>query len=771
MASIVDRGDSYHVIYLGSCMLSHMSTGLGVLQKPLRELYFKYRQSGGGPAAQERHLVMSGKGMTMTYKESASAMPTQVFYAMPNILFWDGVQFCTVRGPDKKIRGAFEPIDNDHSRNKDNLFSVLEKKYHFLQQMTHPPLFTCVLRRTSGVKALDVHAFVCSSDEEALSIVKALHTLHNNYKSDETTETGVFGYRPFNGGAPGTGGVGGGAGVVGGGGGGHPDTAGHLLPGPGVTTDGHYQPQYSGPGQGQMTPSPLGSRSGSLDGAPPPRPARPVSLGRRTGGQYGQIQVLPTDPQSQARLSSYGQSGSLSSLQSVDSVRGRSKVYQLTQEDFQRTFNSRSEGTTSPNGAWREQHNTREKQGSPDRDDNNHVYQYIRHIENSPVNTLERNQKEGKISSPNSDNKRFIQDSPIHERIHNNNGSIERESMPISRSRALVEDTLANQHKQIGNLNNRIGSQSNRPVSRVSVFGGHFNKERERDINQDFSKLGQSYGLASGGSAQHLPGQGLHDLEGHSIGSGSSLSPQHHRGSRDLSLEGEPPARPPPRATERFKSSREDLRPGSSASNHSSQRGSPFVDRRPRDSPFGRNSPTKSPAKENPDPPVRPVAKVPPHISTGVRVLPPAEAMNLKSTGARTPEDRPKTFYDDNKISSGGKVGSQFGLPPRRARSQYFDDPQYMDESSSSSDNSPVKSPPGSNWAFGRSEQGDRNGTRDQTKNNENSQMNEKLLLSKKKDAEIASVLQNLRFDYESSTMSPGLPAGNNFEKSLGYFP
>ena len=49
--------------------------------------------------------------------------------------------------------------------------------------------------------------------------------------------------------------------------------------------------------------------------------------------------------------------------------------------------------------------------------------------------------------------------------------------------------------------------------------------------------------------------------------------------------------------------------------------------------------------------------------------------------------------------------------------------------------------------------------------------MNEKLLMNQKKDAEIAAVMQNLRFDYDGATMTPGLPAGNNFEKSLGYFP
>ena len=178
---MMDRGDSFHVIYLGSCMMSQVSTGLGVLQKPLMDLYIKYRQPGGGPAAQERYLVMSPKGMTVSYKESGATQPTQIFYGVPSILFWDAVRFVTVRG-SKKVMCAFEPLDNDHSRNKDNLFTVLNKNGQFLQQMTHPPIFTCVLRRTSGLKALDVHAFICTSDDEALGIVSALTTIYENFR-------------------------------------------------------------------------------------------------------------------------------------------------------------------------------------------------------------------------------------------------------------------------------------------------------------------------------------------------------------------------------------------------------------------------------------------------------------------------------------------------------------------------------------------------------------------------------------------------------------
>ena len=71
MAHLMDRGDSYRVEYLGSAMLATMATGLGVLQKPLRDLYFRYKQSGKEAKLQPRHLTMTGSGMNMSFQNGA----------------------------------------------------------------------------------------------------------------------------------------------------------------------------------------------------------------------------------------------------------------------------------------------------------------------------------------------------------------------------------------------------------------------------------------------------------------------------------------------------------------------------------------------------------------------------------------------------------------------------------------------------------------------------------------------------------------------------
>lgn len=198
MTSSLERSDPYKVEYLGSAMLPRMATGLGALQKPLRELYFRHRKPGSGSRLQERHIAIGRDCMKVKYRTGGSngGMTEEAFPA-PNLLYWDAIRFVTVKAPDKKLRGAFEPLDNDHSRCQDNLFVILDKKVGFLAQMSHPALFVCVLRRIYGVRSLDLHAFVCANERDALAIVRALRALTADYEHAQAHNHGVFSYTPF----------------------------------------------------------------------------------------------------------------------------------------------------------------------------------------------------------------------------------------------------------------------------------------------------------------------------------------------------------------------------------------------------------------------------------------------------------------------------------------------------------------------------------------------------------------------------------------------
>lgn len=711
MASIMDRGDSYRVEYLGSAMLMHAATGLGVLQKPLRDLYFQYQQSGSRQGTlQERHLTMTSNGVNMVFKDSRASPTQEVFYPMPSILFWDAVQFATVRGQDKKIRGAFEPLDNDHSRNKDNLFVVLEKKYHFLQQRAHPAIFTCVLRRTSGVKALDVHAFICTSDEEAMGLVHALNAVQSTYTSDQVSETGVFGYNPFG-----------------------------------------KESVRSTAGLERLQAAQQRLRPHSVT------PAH-----EQTSAAIPRGHPLPV-------VSPVSRSESIRSTSS--NVSNSSRVYQLTQNDLIQPSAVKPKNDFIQPSAPKAKTRKASKHLSPvtetHGDFSDHTYQYIQHIDKSlerPSAAAARNVKvsDGQPLSSNNSQSAGIFVSPVQPRNGQATRPNQLEYGSITRSVDLDDETLRAPNSA------SVGSRG--------------------------STTGQGYGLLSG-SGHPIPGQ--HPPQ-HFYNDSSDRSPGPERTrSRSPSYETTLPRDPPVARALAREFQRSDKPPGSpnlpprTESPAARVRGLPRRELPPtplQDDYRSPQSPTESQyaqiqgkdrpgSRFVPDNPNRPVAKVPPqppssHKRTGVKVLPTAPVAPLRSSPDDSPApSRPKsTYYEDSSPSP----DQDYGLPPRRAQSQYFNDKQFHSD--------PTPTPRAkankyeSNWQFkpsGSAESDCRTMSPEEMAQKTTGRVGEKLLLSQKKDAEIASVMQDLHFDFDrtytrTNTMSPG---GTNFEKSLGYFP
>jgi len=85
-----------------------------------------------------------------------------------------------VRGSGDKWRASFEPIGEDLGASGDNLYVRLDKQtVHLATRVTqHPAILVCVLRRLGAGKQLDLHSFVCESDELALTIADHLQWLH-----------------------------------------------------------------------------------------------------------------------------------------------------------------------------------------------------------------------------------------------------------------------------------------------------------------------------------------------------------------------------------------------------------------------------------------------------------------------------------------------------------------------------------------------------------------------------------------------------------------
>ncbi|XP_060586848.1 uncharacterized protein LOC132742435 isoform X2 [Ruditapes philippinarum] len=166
----------YVGFYLGSSMLTKGTTGLGVIQKPLRDKYFAYRKSSDNKIGPEIGIRINPRGIILLFPGGHPGQPNDEFYDISSVHFIEAVQFVTVKNKDKKFYGAFLPIDEPEGNpSQDKLFVQIEKKFNHLTKISHPPMLACVMRRPTGVKAVDCHMFVIPVVEDALRIADMVH--------------------------------------------------------------------------------------------------------------------------------------------------------------------------------------------------------------------------------------------------------------------------------------------------------------------------------------------------------------------------------------------------------------------------------------------------------------------------------------------------------------------------------------------------------------------------------------------------------------------
>ncbi|KAH3890719.1 uncharacterized protein LOC127852757 isoform X4 [Dreissena polymorpha] len=161
--------------YLGRSILTKGTTGLGVIQKPLREKYFAYRKSPDNKPGPEVGIRVNPRGLTVLMPGSRPGQDNDEFYDLSSIHFIEAVRLVTLKQKDKKFYGAFIPIREDPAAIQDKLYVQIEKKYDHLTKMPHPPILACIMRRPSGVKAVDCHMFLIPVIEDALQLADIIH--------------------------------------------------------------------------------------------------------------------------------------------------------------------------------------------------------------------------------------------------------------------------------------------------------------------------------------------------------------------------------------------------------------------------------------------------------------------------------------------------------------------------------------------------------------------------------------------------------------------
>lgn len=143
------------VLYLGSAVPHITKDGLQGIQEPLRELYPEQ-----GPLSArgiDSWLSVWSNGLLLENVDESRRQHVR-FFPIETLHYCAAVRYVVVPGSSGTERvEKFLPLDSPFAR-------------HAGPQQ--PPLFACILRRTTGIKVLECHAFICKKEPAANALVR-----------------------------------------------------------------------------------------------------------------------------------------------------------------------------------------------------------------------------------------------------------------------------------------------------------------------------------------------------------------------------------------------------------------------------------------------------------------------------------------------------------------------------------------------------------------------------------------------------------------------
>lgn len=215
-AEDLEAGVMFDVAALGTVPLGQTSTIADVLglQKPIRELYLNYQKPSGAQPLPACRLVVSNRGLAVTDAPTGPQDRTpsaETLYNIPSVVFAAAVKFLVVGKKERDFRCAFEAIDSEGpppklakgKNDKNDLYVAIDKKWKHLTKVTsHPSICACVIQRmTAGVKASELHAFVCESDLQARDVIFCLTSALRNFRSKDlpapVSSPAIYGHGPY----------------------------------------------------------------------------------------------------------------------------------------------------------------------------------------------------------------------------------------------------------------------------------------------------------------------------------------------------------------------------------------------------------------------------------------------------------------------------------------------------------------------------------------------------------------------------------------------
>lgn len=141
------------VLYLGSSVPHASKEGLLGVQEPLRELYPE--QGALGARGIDSWLSVWSNGLLLENVDEHRKKVTRFFPI-------EALHYCAAV---RHVKGG----NSDASATR---FLPLDSPFARTPSANHPPLFAAVLRRTTGIKVLECHAFICKRDMAANALVR-----------------------------------------------------------------------------------------------------------------------------------------------------------------------------------------------------------------------------------------------------------------------------------------------------------------------------------------------------------------------------------------------------------------------------------------------------------------------------------------------------------------------------------------------------------------------------------------------------------------------
>merc|ERR1712223_1384825 len=168
------------VLYLGSAVPHVTKDGLQGIQEPLKELY---PEDGAlGAKGIDSWLSVWSNGFLLENMDENRKKVSR-FFPIESLHYCAAVRYVLVPGSVKDptaVNGGGNSNTNTLNRSSTDKnsqsaqprFLPLDSPFARNPNINHPPLFAAILRRTTGIKVLECHVFICKRETAANALVR-----------------------------------------------------------------------------------------------------------------------------------------------------------------------------------------------------------------------------------------------------------------------------------------------------------------------------------------------------------------------------------------------------------------------------------------------------------------------------------------------------------------------------------------------------------------------------------------------------------------------